>query len=846
MKFAFVVHPLGPHQDALRLQQSSARLARRWGHDLLGFCRTLQDELGQDELEQPSHGPQGSPDGIRIVDQIPELTSITGATIHGRIYEIPQGPVEILESPENALQSVLAALAQAHEWGATIAGLGALTGVLGGGGQELAEQSHLAVTTGNCLTAYAAFQDVLSVARELGIDLREETVAIVGVPGSVATAVARLLSPHVGRLLLVGRIDSPRLRRIGNELDAAVCTELSVAFQQSRLIVTATSSGNCLDPRELPPGSVVWDVAVPADVQMEHLHRDDVLVLSSGLSVLPKPVERRGDFLWLSRGIIPSCLGETLLLAWEQRAESLSIGRQLDLDRIQDIGQIARRHGFTFSPWLSRGQIVTEAQRTSIRRLWFRRQAATNQPSNSHASAGRSAVQFGRYMNPVLAELLEEADLLRTYVRGEGCRLWDANGCEYLDFIAGYGSVNWGHNAPSISAAMQTALQSQVAGFIPSAVNPYAAELAEQLAMLAPEGLDLVTFVNSGAEAVEAALKLARAANQRPRFLSWSRGYHGKSFGALSVTGHEPYRQPFQPLLPGCLPLPHNDLERLEHELRQRDVAAFIIEPIAAEGGMVPLEEGVLTEIRRLCTATGTLLIADEVQTGLCRTGTCFAVEAEDVAPDVLCLAKSLGGGHLPLGAMLCRREHWQTAYGTLDGCLRHTSTFAGGSLACAAGLAAVQMARDPALLQNVLERSAQLQAGIQPLLQRSPLIKELRGRGLLLGLEFAPLPDVIADHWISEAGIQPCLIPDYRQRVHDLPAFYVMQSLLRKHNIVTQICRSQPNVLRIEPPLVVSATEVDQFLAALDQVCGELEITNRLFSDCVTKSVRGELHELR
>lgn len=835
MKFAFVVHPLGPQQDLLQLQQSAPRLASRWGNDLLGFCRLLQDELADVETASASR-----PMGVRVVDELPGLVSISGQTIQGRIYEIPQSPAEILADPDTALQCVLEALALADEWGASVAGLGALTGVLGGSGQSLDEQSSLAVTTGNCLTSYAAFQDILSVTEELGIPLSRETVAVVGVPGSVATAVARLLSPHAGGLLLVGRVDSPRLRRIGQELGAEVCADLSVAIQQARLIVTATSSGHCLDPRRLTPGSIVWDVAVPADVQMEHLSRDDVLVLSSGLSVLPRELQRSGSFLWLSRGIIPSCLGETLLLAWERRAESLSIGRQLDLDRIQDIGQIARSHGFTFSPWLSQGKTIPQTQRTAIRKLWSRCQITGPQ------TLTRSAKQFERYLNPVLAELLHEGDLLRTYVRGDGTRLWDSEGREYLDFIAGYGSVNWGHNHPAIATAIQSALHSQAAGFTPSAVNPYAAELSEELVSLSPAGLDLVTFANSGAESVEAALKLARAATHRPRLLSWSRGYHGKTFGALSVTGHAPYREPFQPLLSGCQVLPHGDLQQLEHELRQHNVAAFIVEPIAAEGGMIPLDNGVLSCIRQLCTETGTLLIADEVQTGLCRAGTLFAVEAERVSPDILCLAKSLGGGHLPLGAMLCRRDHWMQAYGTLDRCLRHTSTFAGGSLACAAGLASLKLARDPALLHNVQERSRQLNAGIQPLIDRSPLIHELRGRGLLLGLEFAPLPDVIVDHWIAEAGIQPLLIPDFRQRVQELPAFYVMQSLLRKHRVITQICRSQPNVLRIEPPLTVSEAEVEQFLIALDQACAELELTNHLFQNCVTKSVRGELHEFR
>ena len=195
-------------------------------------------------------------------------------------------------------------------------------------------------------------------------------------------------------------------------------------------------------------------------------------------------------------------------------------------------------------------------------------------------------------------------------------------------------------------------------GFSPGSVNPLAAALAERLTAITPRGLEFVFFTNSGAEStIEAALKLARTATRRRGLLSCQGSFHGKTFGALSVTGNPTYQRPFEPLIPECQTIPYGNLEALESVLATCHYAAFVVEPIQAEGGMITPPPGYLAEAHRLCRRSGTLFIADEVQTGLGRTGPLFAVERDGIEPDIMTLAKSLGGGLMPLGAMIARRD---------------------------------------------------------------------------------------------------------------------------------------------------------------------------------------------
>ena len=310
-----------------------------------------------------------------------------------------------------------------------------------------------------------------------------------------------------------------------------------------------------------------------------------------------------------------------------------------------------------------------------------------------------------RHINPVLIGVGGPSGLARTFVRGEGAELFDESGRAYLDFVAGFGSLNLGHNHPEVAAAVASALGQQAPGFSPASVNPLAAALAEQLVAVTPRGLEMVFFTNSGAESVEAALKLARAATGRSGLLSCLGSFHGKTFGALSVTGNRTYQSPFGPLVPDCQAIPYGDAKALELALATRRHAAFVVEPIQGEGGMITPPPGYLAEAHRLCRETGTLFIVDEVQTGLGRTGPMFAVERDGIEPDILALAKSLGGGLMPLGAMIARRDVWMKAYGSYQTFALHSSTFSGGSLACAAGLATLRVLRESPVLDHAARR---------------------------------------------------------------------------------------------------------------------------------------------
>ena len=315
--------------------------------------------------------------------------------------------------------------------------------------------------------------------------------------------------------------------------------------------------------------------------------------------------------------------------------------------------------------------------------------------------------------------------------RARGTSLWDADGREYLDLLSGMGVANLGHAHPAvlkaISAQATQYLHVMVYGEV---VQQPQVALAKHLATLTPGDLSVTYFTSSGTEAIEGALKLARKHSGRARFVAFAGGYHGDTFGSLSLCDNPRYREPFEPLLDGVEILPFGSvagLERIDHS-----VAAVVVEPIQGEGGVrIPPEE-FLPALRARCDAVGALLICDEVMTGLGRTGAWFACQQWDVCPDILVLAKALGGG-LPLGAFVSRPEIMHTL--SHDPPLAHVTTFGGHPLSCAAGLAALEVtAREqlPARAAAVGERwRARLGALI------GPSLREVRGRGLLIGLEF-------------------------------------------------------------------------------------------------------------
>ncbi|MHB0976972.1 MAG: aspartate aminotransferase family protein [Candidatus Aquicultorales bacterium] len=401
-------------------------------------------------------------------------------------------------------------------------------------------------------------------------------------------------------------------------------------------------------------------------------------------------------------------------------------------------------------------------------------------------------------------------DFDRRYVKAAGVRVWDDEGKEYLDFTGCYGALNLGHNHPKISRAVNDLMREEPK-FLQATLNPFAGALAKNLTTLAPGDLDICFFCNSGAESVEAALKTARAATGRPAFVYTEDSFHGKTFGALSVTGREKYRKPFEPLLAECRQIPYGDASALDKALAGRDVAGFIVEPIQGEAGVRVPPEGYLKEAESLCKKYGTLLIVDEVQTGMGRTGRLFASEHEDVRPDIMTLAKSLGGGYIPLGCCMSRREVWSSVFGSLSTSLLHTTTLQHNAIACAAGLAGLETLLDEGLVEKAASNGEYFIEKLKILEGRHPMIKEVRGRGLMIGIEF----------YQPAAGLMDKLSAGLINKIsHEFFAQMVMVELLKSHGIITLYTLNNPNVVRIQPPLMVERAELDRFVEALDEVC--------------------------
>jgi acetylornithine/succinyldiaminopimelate/putrescine aminotransferase len=553
-----------------------------------------------------------------------------------------------------------------------------------------------------------------------------------------------------------------------------------------------------------------------------------------------------------------------MVLALANRGESFSIGRDLGLGKVGEIGRLAETHGFTFSEALAGSLPLSPEARSQFLKILSRARPARSQRPRSHSGQARGGVvgeqdrgddidlaglaqhaaeRHGRHINPVLIGLGGPSGLTRTFVRGEGAELFDETGRAYLDFVSGYGALNLGHNHPEVVAALASALSQHAPGFSPSSVNPLSAALAEQLVAITPRGLEIVFFTNSGAESIEAALKLARGATGRSGLLSCLGSFHGKTLGALSVTGNRTYREPFGPLVPDCRAIPYGDCKALELALATHSYAAFVVEPIQGEGGMVTPPPGYLSEAERLCRQSRTLLIVDEVQTGLGRTGPLFAIERDGIEPDMITLAKSLGGGLMPLGAMITRRDLWLKAYGSYQSFALHSSTFSGGSLACAAGLATLRVLREGSVLSHAASRGIQLRDGLESIARAFPILRSVRGHGLMLGLEFHELSPAIVANFkgFSQSGENWWLVPGHDDLLRTIPALYVQSALLHDHAMYTQVTRSNPRVLRIQPPLIVSAAQVERFLGALRSTCAQWALLAGSAESILSKSA-GEL----
>jgi acetylornithine/succinyldiaminopimelate/putrescine aminotransferase len=436
-------------------------------------------------------------------------------------------------------------------------------------------------------------------------------------------------------------------------------------------------------------------------------------------------------------------------------------------------------------------------------------------PSALRARAGEGPALWSQYLNPQTARVVRSIGFDRRWEQGRGCYLYDDTGARYLDFLSGFGVFGVGRSHPTVRRALQDVLDAELADMVQMDTPLLAGLLAEALIERAPD-LDRVYMANSGTEAVEAALKFARCATGRPRVLYCDHAFHGLTAGSLSVNGAKEFRDGFGPLLPGTA-LPFGDLGALRRELAAGDVAALIIEPVQGKGVQV-VPDGFLAEAAALLHRHGALLICDEVQTGLGRTGRLFSYEYDGVQPDLVTVAKTLSGGFVPVGATMGTSAVFQRVYSSMDRMLVHDSTYGTNALAMAAGLATLSVIDDEGLIANAAAVGAELTRGLEEAAQRYELISDVRGRGLLIGIEFGrPRSKRLRTRWgpltLARKGL-------FTQMV--------VGALFENHRVLTQTAGDHMDVLKLLPPLTVTSEHATEYLTAFCAVMDSIHDSAR------------------
>jgi len=419
------------------------------------------------------------------------------------------------------------------------------------------------------------------------------------------------------------------------------------------------------------------------------------------------------------------------------------------------------------------------------------------------ADAGDEHARWARTINPQFVRVLRTIGFDRTWARASGAYLFDEDGNRYLDMLGGFGMYNVGRNNPRVRDALVQTLDLELPGAVQLGVTALPGLLAEALLARTPSRLERVLFTSSGTEAVEAALKLGRAATRRTRIVSTTKAFHGLTLGSLSANGDPSFTDRFGPLLPGFDRVPFGDLDALESALRTEDVAVFIVEPVQGKGCTLP-PQGYLEGAQEICRRFGTLFCVDEVQTGFGRTGTMFAFEHWALEPDLVPVAKSLSGGYVPVGALLMSRAVHEAVYDSMEHAVSHGSTFAPNELAMAAGLATLHELDEQDLIGHSARLGVRLLELTRPLVDEFDVVKTVRGLGLMWAIEFGE-PEKGSRSWRLIERMQSGLF-----------AQLVVAPLFSKHRILSQVAGHNLAVIKILPPLVVSDEDVDYFVEAL------------------------------
>lgn len=431
----------------------------------------------------------------------------------------------------------------------------------------------------------------------------------------------------------------------------------------------------------------------------------------------------------------------------------------------------------------------------------------------------RALPMMDQHINPAMAAVLKTIGFDANYTKGQGAYLFDDQGRRIIDCLGGYAVFAAGRNHPVIRKALQDAMDLDLPNLPGVGAPKLAGLLAQQLTLIAPGSdgvkpgpLDTVFFASGGSEAVEAAIKFARHSTGRSGLVYCHRSYHGLSMGSLSVCGNHEFRDGFGNLLGQTAEIPFNDLESLEKALRNRDVAAFIVEPIQGKGVNVP-NHNYLREAHALCQKSGTLLIADEIQTGLGRTGKMFACEHFGVIPDILVIAKALSGGFVPTSAVILPRAVHAATFSSMKECSKIQTTYGMNDLSMVAGLATLHVLRTERLVENARDVGDYLMAALRRDIGDMSMVSDVRGKGLMVAIEFQAPPRTSLT---LRAGWE---------LVHKMDANLFCQAvimpLFSDHNILAQVAGHRLDVIKLIPPLVLSKADADEISAGFKATVG-------------------------
>jgi ornithine--oxo-acid transaminase len=423
-----------------------------------------------------------------------------------------------------------------------------------------------------------------------------------------------------------------------------------------------------------------------------------------------------------------------------------------------------------------------------------------------------------QYLNPAFVKMLRTIGFDKGYVKGEGPYLWDAEGNKYLDLLTGWGVFALGRNHPKVGAYVKELVDGELPNLVRMDCSVLAGLAAEKLVSKVPEVRDArVYFCNSGTETVETAIKFARCVTGRRDIVYCDHAFHGLTTGSLSINGADFFKERFGELMPGAVKVPFNDLVELEKALAFRKAAAFVVEPVQGKTCEV-VRDGYLAEARRLCTKYGTLLVLDEVQSGLGRTGKWFCYQHfENVSPDMVCTSKALSGGYVPVGAVITSSNVMECVYNSMERCVVHSNTFGQNDFAMAAALATLQVIEEEKLVENAAELGEYAMTRLREIGSKCPFVSDVRGKGLMFGIDFAR----------PKESMKLKMAWDMLHKMN-FAVFgqMVIIPLLSKHRILTQVAGYHTEVIKFLPALVVSKADVDWFLGAMEEV---LEETTRV-----------------